>query len=74
MEVYDASGAVKEQDRTYTFKIIDKTTLRVVLVDDVYFAEGDKVVLKTSITDVNGGTPAAEAAFTLTGGVWVPVA
>ena len=74
VEVYDASGAVKEQDRTYTFKIIDKTTLRVVLVDDVYFAEGDKVVLKTTITDVNGGTPAAEAAFTLTGGVWVPVA
>ena len=74
VEVYDAAGAVKEQDHTYTFKIIDKTTLRIVLVDDVYFAEGDKIVLKTTITDVNGATPAAEAAFTLSGGVWVPVA
>jgi hypothetical protein len=63
VEVYDASGAVKEQDRTYTFKIIDKNTLRIVLVDDVYFAEGDRVVLKTSITDASGGTAAAEAAF-----------
>ena len=47
VEVHDASGAVKAQDRTYTFKILDKNTLRIVLVDDVYFAEGDVIVLKT---------------------------
>ena len=72
VEVYDAAGAVKEQDRTYTFKILDKNTLRIVLVDDVYFAEGDSIIVKTTVTCSNGDNGAEEVRFTLTGGQWVP--
>ncbi|MBQ9535852.1 MAG: hypothetical protein IJU78_08415 [Clostridia bacterium] len=70
VEVYDAAGSVKEQDRTYTFKILDDDTLRIVLVDDVYFAEGDVIITKTTITSLYGENAEANVTFTLQGGVW----
>ncbi len=71
VEVYDADGNVKAQDRTYTFKLPQPNVLRIVLVDDVYFAEGDVIVVKTTITNQNGGNVAADTTFTLTDGQWL---
>lgn len=70
VEVFDAHGNAKEQDRTYTFKIIDENTLRIVLVDDVFFAAGDTVVVKNNITSLYGQTPADGMVFRFTGSDW----
>ncbi len=70
--VTDANGVEKAQDRTYTFRLGDNDkSLRIVLVDDVYFAEGDTVKVLTTITSAKEETPEAEVVYTLTGGVWV---
>ena len=71
VEVRDASGTVKSQDRTYTFRINDETTLRIVLMDGVFFAEGDAILLKTGITSLYGSALEGETTFRLTGGQWV---
>lgn len=69
--VLDANGNVKEQDRVYTFRVDNDTTLRIVLVDGVFFAEGDSIILKTGITSLYGSNLASEATFRLTDGTWV---
>ena len=71
MAVLDADGNPKEQDRVYTFRIDNDNTLRIVLADDVFFAEGDSIVLKTGITSADGSNLAAETTFRLTDGIWV---
>lgn len=69
--VCDASGAPKAQDCVYTFRVDNEMTLRIVLAEDVYFAEGDTLLLKTGITSLYGVALAEETTFRLTGGQWV---
>ena len=69
--VYDVDGNVKSQDRTYTFRVDNDNTLRIVLIDDVYFAEGDYVVVSTKVTSLYGETPAAETILRLVDGEWL---
>ena len=69
--VFDASGAPKAQDRVYTFRVDNENTLRIVLDEDVYFAEGDTILVKTGITSLYGTQLAEEATFRLVNGQWV---
>lgn len=69
-EVLDAGGAAKQQDTTYTFKILDGDTLRIVLVEDAYFAEGDQLVIKNTVTNTEGASPSQEVTFVLADGKW----
>lgn len=72
VEVRGADGALKAQDRVYTFRVDDGCTLRVVLEDGVFFEDGDTLLVKTGITSLYGATPQAEALYTLKDGVWIP--
>ena len=69
--VFDASGAPKAQDRVYTFRVDNENTLRIVLDEDVYFAEGDTILVKTGITSLYGTQLAEETTFRLVNGQWV---
>lgn len=71
--VCDVNGEPKLQDRSYTFRIDYETTLRIVLEDDVYFAEGDTISVKTGITDVNGAQLESEVTFRPVCDQWVIV-
>lgn len=71
VEVRDGAGNVKPQDRIYTFRVDNDCTLRIVLADDVFFAEGDVILVKTTVYSIYGVNAASETTFTLTGGQWV---
>ena len=62
---------IRDRDCVYTFRVDNEMTLRIVLAEDVYFAEGDTLLLKTGITSLYGVALAEETTFRLTGGQWV---